>query len=260
MSTNNAIGRIEVESQKQLFEAMHDRYSEATTDQFAEAYKEEFIYRTFLRNLDGVESLMELASGVGTASGWLRDHKPGLQISGCDISEAAAKDFTARHGRPCYVWDLTVPIEPEETFDAVLVVGGIHHLVADLPTAFANIHRMLKPGGKLIMSEPNADFMLEPLRKVWYKLDKQHFDADNEHALSHPLLAQQHAQGFEPVSLTHIGGPAYFLLLQNWVLRVPNATKKWMAPPLMVAERIYHRLPGRFPFATFIACWQKAAS
>ncbi len=257
--SNHLIGRIEVESQKQLFEAMHDRYSEATTDQYAEAYKEEFIYRTFLSQLDGVDTLMELASGVGTASGWLRDHKPGLQISGCDISEAAARDFSVRHQRPCYVWDLTVPIEPEEAYDAVLVVGGIHHLVADLPAAFANINRLLKPGGKLIMSEPNADFVLEPLRKLWYRLDKQHFDAENEHALSHPKLARAHAGGLEPVSLRYIGGPAYFMLLQNWVLRVPNGTKRWLAPALMAGERLYHKLPGRLPFATFIACWQKPA-
>lgn len=242
-----------------MFEDMHDRYSEATTDRYAEAYKEEFIYRPVLRELESAKSLMELASGVGSASGWMRDHHPDLEISGCDISESAARDFTERHDRPCFVWDLTRPIEPEETYDAVLVMGGIHHLVADLPTAFANISRLLNPGGKLIMTEPNADFVLEPLRKLWYKLDTDHFDAENEHALSHPKLAKEHAGSLTPSSLSYVGGPAYFLLLQNWVLRIPNGTKKFIAPALMVAERLYHRLPGRLPFSTFVAVWEKPA-
>lgn len=250
-------GMDQTARQKELFEGIHDIYSEATTDQFAEAYKQEFIYRPILAELRGAKSLMELASGVGSASGWMRDHLPGLEISGCDISESAAREFTERHDRPCHVWDLTQPIAPQETYDAVLVMGGIHHLVADLPTAFANIARLLNPGGKLIMTEPNADFVLEPLRKLWYRLDTAHFDADNEHALSHPRLAADHGASFRPGSLRYIGGPAYFLLLQNWVLRIPNSTKKHLAPALMAGERLYHRLPGRLPFSTFLAVWHK---
>ncbi|MBO9580831.1 MAG: class I SAM-dependent methyltransferase [Sphingobium sp.] len=247
----------DIATQKQLFEAIHDRYTEATTDRFAEAYKEEFLYRPILDFLGESESLIELASGVGTASGWMREQRPGLEISGCDISESAARDFTARHGRPCYVWDLTKPIEPPNRYDAVLVMGGIHHLVGDLPTAFANIGKLLKPGGRLIMTEPNADFVLEPMRQFWYRVDKQHFDAENEHALSHPRLVRDHAGELKPVGLTYFGGLAYFLLLQNWVLRIPNGSKKWLAPALMASERLYHKLPGRLPFASFIACWQK---
>ena len=249
----------EIATQKQLFEAIHERYAEATTDRFSEAYKEEFLYRPILDYLGDAGSLIELASGVGTAAGWMRARKPDLEISGCDISESAARDFTARHGRPCYVWDLTKAIEPSETYDAVLVMGGIHHLVTDLPTAFANIGKLLNPGGRLIMMEPNADFVLEPMRQLWYRIDKQHFDADSEHALSHPQLARDHAGTLRPLSLTYVGGPAYFMLLQNWVLRIPNSSKKWLAPTLMAVERLYHLLPGRLPFASFIACWQKIA-
>ncbi len=248
---------IALESQKQLFEAIHEKYAEATTDEFAEGYKEEFIYRPILEMLGEAKTLMELASGIGSAAGWMRDHKPGLEISGCDISQSAADDFTKLHNRPCYVWDLTVPLDVEQSYDALLVMGGIHHLVADLDVAFENIAKLLNPGGKLIMSEPNADFMLEPLRKLWYKLDTSHFDADNEHALSHQKLVNDHAHGMKPVDLRYIGGPAYFLLLQNWVLRVPNGAKPLIAKPLMAMERLYHKLPGRMPFSTFVACWEK---
>jgi hypothetical protein len=129
--------------------------------------------------------------------------------------------------------------------------------VMDLCTAFANIDRLLNPRGRLIMMEPNADFVLEPLRKLWYRTDKKHFDADSEHALSHPRLAREFAGALRPVGVTYVGGPAYFLLLQNWVMRIPNGSKPWMAPALMTVERLYHKLPGKLPFASFVACWQK---
>jgi SAM-dependent methyltransferase len=254
---SGATMKTDFAAQKRLFESIHEVYSEATTDIVSEAYKEEFFYRPMIDYLGDARSLIELASGVGTAAGWMRAHRPDLEIAGCDISESAARDFTARHGRPCFVWDLTKPIEPTERYDAVLVMGGIHHLVMDLPTAFANIDRLLNPGGRLIMMEPNADFVLEPLRQIWYRTDKKHFDADSEHALSHPRLARDHAGTLRPLGVTYVGGPAYFLLLQNWVLRIPNGVKRWLAPMLMMSERLYHRLPGRFPFASFVACWQK---
>ena len=247
-----------IAAQKQLFESIHDVYTGSTTDLISEAYKEEFFYRPMLDYLGDAESLMELASGVGTAAGWMRSRRPHLKIAGCDISQSAADDFTERHGQPCFVWDLTKPIDPAEQYDAVLVMGGIHHLVMDLPMAFANVDRLLNPGGRLIMMEPNADFILEPLRQLWYRTDKKHFDAESEHALSHPRLVRDHAGVLKPVGVTYVGGPAYFLLLQNWVMRIPNGSKRWLAPPLMSAERLYHRLPGKLPFASFVACWQKS--
>jgi SAM-dependent methyltransferase len=244
-------------AQKALFEAIHDRYTDAITDAYSEAYKDEFMHAVLLEELGSARSLIEIASGVGQASAWLRAQRPSLEIAGCDISEAAAKDFTARHGRPCWVWDMTKPIEPEQTFDIVLVMGGIHHLVADLPTAFRNIHRLLNPGGRLLMSEPNADFILEPVRQLWYRTDRKNFDAENEHALAHGKLLGAHGEGFRLRRLNYVGGPAYFLLLQNWVLRIPKQAKRHIAGPLMAFERMYHRLPGKLPFSTFIASWEK---
>ena len=253
----NVNTHAELAAQKQLFESIHEVYSEATTDRVSEAYKKEFFYHPMLEYLGEARSLIELASGVGTAAGWMREQRPDLEIAGCDISESAARDFATRHGQPCFVWDLTKPIEPEKRYDAVLVMGGIHHLVMDLPTAFANIDRLLNPGGRLIMMEPNANFVLEPLRRLWYRTDTKHFDSDSEHALSHPRLARDHTGALRPVGVTYVGGPAYFLLLQNWVLRIPNGAKRWIAPVLMAGERLYHRLPGKLPFASFVACWQK---
>ena len=242
--------------QKELFEQIHDQYYGSTNDKYAQLYKEEYLYRTIAEYLGDSKSVIELASGIGAAAGRLAQLKPGLEISGCDISERAAEDFRSIHQRPCYVADLTRPFEIDTTYDAVLVMGGIHHLVADLSTAYANIQRLLKPGGRLIVTEPNADYFLNPVRRLWYRLDKQNFDFHNEHALSHDALFREFGGKYDLVDTTYFGGIANYLLVLNHFVRFPNSLKKSIVKPAMSIEKLYHKLPGKLPYASFIACWQ----
>lgn len=246
--------------QKELFEAIHDKYYESASDPTAQAYKEKFVFAPVLEMLGPARSVIELASGTGATVGWLKERRPDLHVEGCDISERAAEDFRSLHGTDCHVADLTKPFTLGRQFDAVIVMGGIHHLVADLDMAFANIRGLLRPGGRLIMAEPSADYILNPLRKLWYKIDRNNFDAANEHALSHDRIFRDHGQGFAMRELAYFGGPAYFLLSLNWVLRIPNSTKRRLAPALMKLEHATSKLPGRLPFASFIACWEFAGT
>jgi SAM-dependent methyltransferase len=246
--------------QSELFDEIHDRYYASTADEHATAYKDEFVFPWVLAQLGQSKSLIEIASGEGIAAGRLRDHRPALEIAGCDISQRAVEGFKRRHGSECYLADMTKPFDIGRKFDTVLVMGGIHHLVGDLDTAFANIENLLNDGGRLIMAEPNADYMLEPLRRIWYALDKSHFDDANEHALSHGALQASFGDRFGLIRLLYRGGPAYFLLTLNYVFRMPSSSKLRMARSLMGLERLYHKLPGKWPYAFFMACWEKRGS
>jgi SAM-dependent methyltransferase len=246
--------------QSEIFDAVHDRYYASSADEYADAYNAEFKNRWFLEQLGDSRSLIEIASGEGVMAGWLRDQRPGLEIAGCDISERAVEGFKRRNQADCFLADMTKPFDIGRTFDTVLVCGGIHHLVTDLPTAFANIRNLLNDGGRLIMIEPNANYFLEPFRKFWYALDKSNFDASSEHALAHDRMFRTYGEGFTVADVTYRGGPAYYLATLNYILRIPQAAKRWLSPPAMVAERLWHKLPGRLPHAYFLACWQKTAS
>jgi len=242
--------------QRELFTAIHDKYYEATTDRFATQYKIDHILEPIDRLLDpGARSVVELACGDGSTGRWLKQRRPGLRIVGTDISEKAAQDYERATGSRCYVADFTKPFAIGERFDAAIACGGIHHFVADLETAFDNIRQLLRPGGSLIMSEPNADYILQPLRALWYRLDRKNFEACSERALSHDEMLKQFSKHFRCESIAYKGGPAALLLLHNWALRVPQSWKPWYARPLMALDRAWERLPTKLPFNFFVAKW-----
>lgn len=243
--------------QKEIFEQIHQEYYASTGDHYAHAYKEHYVFTHVEKYLGDAKTVMELACGKGEASGWLRDRNRSLQISGCDISEPAAADFMSIHKRPCFVADLTKPFSHPDKYDAVIVMGGVHHLVSDLEVAFTNISNLLVPGGRLIMAEPNASYALNLIRRIWYRLDKSNFDSDTERALYHDKIFGEYGKGFRKIDVRYFGGPAYFLLALNMFLRVPNRTKRVTAPILMKIERAFNMLPTKYPFASFIACWER---
>jgi len=106
------------------------------------------------------------------------------------------------------------------------------------------------------MAEPNADYYLQPLRDLWYRMDKSNFDAANEHALSHGKLFAEHGNDYDLDGVVYFGGIANYFLVLNYILRIPNSLKKLVATPFMLIEKLYHKLPGKLPYASFIACWR----
>lgn len=108
----------------------------------------------------------------------------------------------------------------------------------------------------MLMMEPSDDFFLSPLRRIWYRHDRW-FDADSEEALKHERLAEISHPYFIPEKVTYFGGPAFFLIFNRLVMRVPLRLKPYLSPALFRIERAYNALPGRRPFAAFAARWRR---
>src|SRR6266487_2989298 len=60
---------------------------------------------------------------------------------------------------------------PDTSYDAVVVVGGLHHLHPGTERAVAEIHRILKPNGYFCFAEAKCGSCLNGLRRMWYKID-----------------------------------------------------------------------------------------
>ena len=128
--------------------------------------------------------------------------------------------------------------------------------MVDLETTLANVAAMLKPGGHFLMLEPNSRHLLEGVRRLWYRLDAS-FDHATEHALDHEALVAAGRGAFEVERVRYFGGPAYFLILNSMILRVPLGAKPWLAPPATLAERLWNHLPGAHWHNVFLARWRR---
>ncbi len=239
------------------YDTIHDAYESHYYDAASMAYRHRFLYEPLLKGLQlGQASMADLACGSGHNSLALRSYFPDIRTTGYDISEAACRDYQRNTGAPAHLIDLTRPFSPDSAHDAALIIGGLHHCVLDLKTTLTNVARMVRPGGHFMMMEPSDDSFLSGIRRAWYKADR-YFEADTEHALKHDELIAMARPYFVPEKVLYVGGPAFYAILNSLILRIPLGAKPPLARLLFPIESLYNRLPGRAPFAVFLARWRR---
>lgn len=124
-----------------------------------------------LANIQPHEKVLDVGCGTGTLAILAKSTShPTVEMFGTDaapemIVRAQQKAYEAGvqvDFRPGLVEDIAFP---DDTFDIVLSSLMVHHLPGDLKSkAFAEIYRVLKPGGRLLI----IDF--EPPKKGFSKL------------------------------------------------------------------------------------------
>ena len=244
--------------QAQHYDRILSDYDRHYYDAQSTAYRERFIIGPLVEGLDlnGLE-VADLACGSGETSLSLRRRFPAIRTTGFDISPRACETYQAKVERPCQVLDLTQPQDGlEPRFDAAIVMGGLHHCVADLDRTFSNIAALLKPAAPLMFFEPNRDYFLQFARDLWYRVDG-YFDAATEDGLAHGDLLRRAGAAFTPERVRYFGGPAFFLIYNSLVFRIPHGLKRAIAPPLMAMEAGFNALPGKQLFSSFTARWRR---
>jgi SAM-dependent methyltransferase len=248
---------MESSRQKQHYEQIHDAYEAHYYDRESLLYRDRFIFAPLLDGIDLTDrDVLDVASGSGHNTVLLQRRFPRMRATGLDISESACRAYERTTGCRAMQRDFTRPLSLGRQFDAAVVIGGLHHLVTNLPQALENLASVLRSGGLVFMMEPSADGMLEGLRRLWYQRDG-YFDAPTEHALSHDALLTLTGGRFGVDVVRYIGGPAYFAILNSLVLRVPLRAKPWLSAVTFPMERAVNALNLRAWAPAFVARWRR---
>src|SRR5260370_24034349 len=151
-----------------LCETLHTLYELHKSHPPVMESRRRFIYEPMFSDLDlNGARVIELCSGSGHNSLYLKEKFPGVSVTGLDISRAACADYENRVGAPCKQLDLTEPgAKISDTFDIAFVVGGLHHCIANLEAVLSNVAPLLKPFGRLLRMEPSNHFFLGPVRRL----------------------------------------------------------------------------------------------
>lgn len=168
------------------FQALHHEI--VTTEKFASV--EDLVgylmhakaYDEAIAIVDGAE-VLDLGCNVGYGAALLRPHC--ARVVAVDVNEAALAEARRRYGDRGITFQLVdghrLPFD-DNSFDVVVSFQVLEH-VPD-PDQFLNeIRRVLRRGGRAVLTTPNAAVRLDPGSKPWNPFHVQEFTADGLHEL-----------------------------------------------------------------------------
>lgn len=243
------------EAQRAQYNAHIEEYDAHYDDPWSRQFRERFVHAPMLDGLDlRGRRVLDAMSGSGLSIPALLER--GAHVTGLDVSDAAIAAMRRRWPQIDAVCaSITRSGLPDASFDAAVVVGGLHHLHPHLDEAVAEIHRLLVPGGTFAFMEPHTGSLPDVLRQIWYRYDR--LFVPNEAAIDLGGLRQRFAGRFAPLRERYGGGPAFLLVFNSMVFRIPLAAKPWYSPALLRLEQwLTPRMSART--GCFVVCqWRR---
>jgi len=109
-------------------------------------------------------TVLDVGSGTGIMVPLIREYHP-ARIYACDLSEAMLGKLSENYA---YAETILADVRdlrlPDASLDVVFI-NACYPNIADKPTAFSNLGRMLVPGGRLVISHPLGKSFIETIRK-----------------------------------------------------------------------------------------------
>ena len=108
------------------------------------------------------EDVLDVGAGTGALIPDIRKFKPG-RVYACDLSGKMLEHLQGRYpGVECYQCDIRDLSLDDASVDVVFM-NGMYGNIADKPGAMRNILRMLRPGGRVVISHPEGRAYVEGL-------------------------------------------------------------------------------------------------
>jgi SAM-dependent methyltransferase len=241
--------------QQQHYDEIAADYEAHYSDEWSIEYRRRFIYDPMFEGIDlSGKEVLDAMCGSGQTTSYLLAR--GARVTGLDISNEVLEQFQLR-------WTDAKAVKrslldsglPDNSFDCVAVVGGLHHIHPQMKAAVREIHRVLKPGGYLCFMEPHTGSFPDVIRRIWYRFDR--FFSDNEAAIDVSRMQRDFGGRFTLKKAKYLGNVAFLLVLNSLIFRIPPGSKKLISPPLMKLEPLINKLQTKFTSCFVVAQWQK---
>jgi 2-polyprenyl-3-methyl-5-hydroxy-6-metoxy-1,4-benzoquinol methylase len=151
-------------------------------DKYVSDFCKKTIYNYIFKDMDlNNIKVLDLGFGTGRVTRYLKKKYNNIDVYGFDISNKLVENYNKYfHGKGSVVDiasnDYSKIIENYRGFfDCVIALGIIHHCHNNLQVAINNITYLVKKNGTLITYDPNKKYILNPIREIWYKYDKNIF-------------------------------------------------------------------------------------
>ena len=241
--------------QRRHFEKIGASYRAQYGDYYSRAYRRRFINQPLCEGLEiSSKRVLEAMCGNGQTTEALLTK--GALVTGLDFAPEQIESFKTRWpGCEAHCASIFDTRLPSSSFDAVVVVGGLHHLQPRVADAVYEIHRILTSGGVFCFAEPYKGSLPDAIRAQWYKRDPMF--AANEAAIDLTKLKAQCASRFLFQKETYLGSIAYLLVLNSMVCRIPPRWKRHYAPWVLKLEALTRPLNARWNSCFVICQWQK---
>jgi len=177
--------------------------------------------------------LLEVGSGSGRFLNRMR--KAGWTVEGIDFDPVAAARVKERFGIPVAVGSLPELGYPEGKYDVVAMSQVIEH-VPDPMALLKECRRVLRPGGRLVLSTPNA-------LSVAHRLHGKHWRG---------LEPPRHQHIFSPAALERCARDCGFVGLKRFTLSAESAGIYRAGDQLRAAQA---GAPAASPTASVVRSW-----
>jgi SAM-dependent methyltransferase len=216
-----------ISSQKDNYNRIAALYHQHYGDEYSQKYRMKFIYHRLFKNfsLNGCYVLDAMGGSGESIDFFLQS---GAKPVSLDISFMELKSLKSKYPTMDVVCSsITDTGVKSGQFDAVVIIGGLHHVHPFTNEAMQEIHRLLKSGGKLFLFEPHRGSIADIFRKIWYRFDK--YFLENEKSIDVDNLIADFSELFEFKKPGYHGNLGYIFVFSSMILRMPMKVKKLYA-------------------------------
>ncbi len=131
-----------------------------------------------MTSLENIQTALEIGCGNGTGTRLIRKYFSFQKIIGIDLDERMINIAVKRNRDASVsyrVMDASKLDFPDAFFDAVFDFGIIHH-IPNWRDALKEMHRVLKPGGEIILEDLSIDSFSKDIGRLWRVLSDHPYE------------------------------------------------------------------------------------